>query len=257
MIKPLSKIVPMRASFLLTGYIPLPIGAVTMLNSMGGVGKSRYAMLIADKLSTLEDKKTLLWMTEDYPGQVRHSYDELIADNMAKPESLDNIFVVEGEAVQLAYVENRIFKPSTKEIKKISDAVLDVDASLLVLDPLLSFYGGNENDNSQADIFMLGLVRIAQALKISILLIHHNRKGMNGEDSTFRGATAFHNKCRARYALTVCKDGNEINTWKYEAGYRRIRLAKDSWGGIKYFAKLSGGGYETDIKVMPAMEKWL
>ena len=171
----LSEIEPVKASFILTGWIPLPLRAVTLLNSSGGLGKTRMSLLIADKLSVLEGKKSLLWLTEDHPGQVRQTYEELVTNDMAKQESFEDIHLVKDEAIQLCYVENRIFKPNRKAIEELSDYVVDTDASLLVLDPLLSFYGGNENDNSQADIFMLGLVGIAQALNISILLIHHNR----------------------------------------------------------------------------------
>ena len=259
MIEKLSVVKPVKASFILRGYIPLPISAVTMLNSDGGVGKTRLSLLIADKFSALEGKKSLLWLTEDYPGQVRSIYDELIQNEMAKKESLDNIFIEERDAIQLAYTENRVFKLNADEIEKIGNSIIDVGAELLVLDPLLSFYGGNENDNSQADIFMLGLVKIAQKCKISILLIHHNRKSIDGNDSgVFRGATAFHNKCRCRYSLSKCKLQNkEDDVEKHNAGYRRLRLEKDSWGAIKYFSKLTNGNIETDIKVMPDREKWI
>ncbi len=258
-IKPLSDIKSVKANFILQGYIPLPIGAVTMLNSDGGIGKTRLSLLIADKLSSLEGKKSLLWLTEDYSGQVRHMYDELIKNDMAKESNLENIYIEEKDAVQLAYVENRIFKLNADEIEKIGNSIIDVDAKLLVLDPLLSFYGGNENDNSQADIFMLGLVKIAQKCNISVLIIHHNRKAMDGSDSgVFRGASAFHNKCRCRYSLSKCKTSDgKIDIEKHNAGYRRLRLEKDSWGAIRYFTKLTDGEIETDIKVMPERDKWI
>jgi len=241
-----------KANFILTGYIPLPVQAVTMLNSEGGVGKSLLSLLIADKLSVLEDKKSLLWLSEDFPGQVRYIFEELINSGLAHKESLKNIALVKNTAIQLAYIENKIFKPNYREIEKIANLVLDVDAKLLVLDPLLSFYGGNENDNSQADIFMLSLIELAKLTDIAILLIHHNRK-MNGENyGSFRGATAFHNACRMRYSLDYIRDdkGN-IDKQAYNNGYRRLRLEKDNWGGRKYFNKLSNGNIYVDIKVAP------
>ena len=255
--RPLSEIEPAKATFIMTGFIPLPLGAVSMLNSNGGVGKTRLALLMADKLSRLEEKKSLLWLTEDYPGMVRHIYDQFIEEGMVDPKSLNDIYVLERDAVQLAYIENRIFKPNYKELEAISNEVIDVGASLLVLDPLLSFYGGNENDNSQADIFMLGLVEMAQNLNISILLIHHNRKAIDGSDSgIFRGASAFHNKCRMRYSLDVIKSpAGGIDEYEHDAGYRRIRLMKDSWGGFKYWRKFTGGTRETKIKIAPAWKE--
>ena len=95
----LSNIEPVKARFVLQGWIPLPIGAVTMLNSDGGIGKTRLSLLIADKLSTLERKKSLLWLTEDYPGQVRYTFNELIINNMAKEENLENIYVEKRKTI--------------------------------------------------------------------------------------------------------------------------------------------------------------
>jgi len=259
MIERLDRIDPVKSNFILTGFIPLPVGAVTILNSDGGQGKSRLSFLLADKLASIERSNSLIWTTEDSAGQVRTAFDELVYAGMAQKKNMKHIYLVMRDAVQLAYSERGVFKPNTEEIKKISDHVIDIDAKMLVLDPLLSFYGGNENDNSQADIFMLSLVRIAQICSIAILLIHHNRKGLGEKDAnTFRGATAFHNKCRCRYSLSACKLPNgDVDLVKHQQGIRVLKLEKDSWGVIKYFSKLSDGKIETEIKVMPERDKWI
>ena len=250
-IKPLAEVKPIEASFILKDYIPLPVGAVTILNSEGGTGKSRCSLLIADRLSAYENGKSLLWMTEDRPEQVKVIFDEFVRESMVSPESQKDIYLIDDPPVQLSFIENKIFKINLDAAEAIANKVTEIEAKLLVLDPLLAFYGGNENDNSQACLFMQTLTELAKLTDIAILLIHHNRKvSLEGKED-FRGATAFHNECRMRYSLSK----RTVDEYDYNAGYRTLRLEKDNWGGFKYWRKFTGGPRETKIKIAPAWEK--
>lgn len=61
---------------------------------------------------------------------------------------------------------------------------------LVVIDPLIGFFSGNENDNSQAKQFMSVLTSIATQNNQAILVIHHNTKQDQEGNSTTRGASA-------------------------------------------------------------------
>ena len=252
----LSDVTPASASFILQDFMPIPKGAVTILNSLGGIGKTRLAIIAADRFAQA-DGKSMLWLTEDFPGQVRAIFDDLVNAGLAHKDSMRNMNLVLNEAIQMLYIDSKVAKLNIDIVKTLADSLLDNDSGLLVLDPLLSFYGGNENDNSQADIFMLGLTAVAKMIDVPVLLIHHNRKSIGvGDEDVFRGATAFHNKCRARYSLTKIKDREGIDKIKTDAGYRLLTIKKDSWGLRKYFYKLSGGKDSMEVRIAPEI-KWI
>jgi hypothetical protein len=72
--------------------------------------------------------------------------------------------------------------------------------ALVILDPLVAFFAGNENDNNQAATFMKDLRNLAEQSDVAMLLIHHVSKadGRGGEYDQWaaRGASAFVSNCR-------------------------------------------------------------
>jgi RecA-family ATPase len=91
----------------------------------------------------------------------------------------------------------------------------------LVLDPLLSFFGSNENDNSSARLFLNALSRLVRGTKKSILLIHHTGKSKaDNEDDPYkilevlknqiRGASAFVDGVRTALYLKKNRDNEKV-----------------------------------------------
>ncbi len=249
-IKKIQEIEPTVAPFELKNYIPIPKSAVTIINSRGGIGKTRLLLLMADRLAR-EGKKSVLWLTEDYAGQVKNMFNEFVKAKMVEEKSQEYINLILDTAIQLAKVKDRIFTLNVEAIDEISDTLLDLDVSMFAIDPLLAFYGGNENDNSQASIFMLGLNKLAQILEIPIVVVHHSNK--SGESS--RGASAFHDGCRARYQLDYIKTKKDgelvIDEDMLNKGIRLLTVQKDNWGLRKYFWTLSDGVDYINIKIAP------
>ena len=77
-LKPLSKVKAIKANFILEHFLPIPKNAVTLLSATGGTGKTRLALLMADKHIQHTNENVALWLTEDYDGQVRSTCDEMI-----------------------------------------------------------------------------------------------------------------------------------------------------------------------------------
>ncbi len=74
-----------------------------------------------------------------------------------------------------------------QQLKKVPDL------RLVVFDPLVKFYGGDENDNAMADFFCTVAVNIAQETGAAVLLPHHTVKGFaKGKGNKFELATALH-----------------------------------------------------------------
>ena len=160
------------------------------------------------------------------------------------------MLLIVSEPPQLAQRENGLFKANYKEIDRIGETLIVHKVGLAVFDPLLAFYGGNENDNSEARVFIQAFAEWAKKAEITTIIIHHANK-----DGDSRGATAFHDGVRARYELDMPRDADgETNKELSGQGFRVAKLKKDNWGARKYLWKLTDGEDEITLKIMPPID---
>lgn len=247
----LSEVKAIEANFILKKFMPIPKNAVTLLSASGGMGKTRLSLIMADKHIQETDEIVALWLTEDYPGQVRATFDEMAKNGLTKESSLTKMMLIINEPPQLAKRENGIFKANYEEINKIGETLILNNVKFAVFDPLLAFYGGNENDNSEARVFIQTFAEWAKKAEITSLIIHHANK-----DGASRGATAFHDGVRARYELTIpLNDDDTPNEALTKEGFRVARLKKDNWGIRKHLWQMTDGSDEIMLKVMPKIIK--
>lgn len=246
----LSEIKPSKADFVLTDFIPLPKAAVSIIASMGGIGKTTLALQLASRYG----KKCALWLTEDYAGQVRKRYEQLVEEGLADEMSMSKIHLILNDPPQLAKREKGLFKANYEEIAKIGEELIVRDISFVVFDPLLAFYGGNENDNAEARVFIQTFASWAAKAEITTVIIHHAAKG--SEDAA-RGASAFIDGVRCAYFLDYPRDKKgKVNEKMAKMGYRTIKLIKDNWGAFKYFKNISDdGNFKATLKITPSYQK--
>jgi replicative DNA helicase len=246
----MDEIKPQSAEFVLKNFLPIPRNAVTLLSASGGTGKTRLSLIMADRFIKENDKIAALWLTEDYDGQVRHIIDEMINHSIISHDSIKKMALIIEEPPQLAKRENGIFKANYEEIRNIGEHLIKLGVHFAVFDPLLAFYGGNENDNSEARVFIQSFAEWAKSAKITTLIIHHSNK-----EGGSRGATAFHDGVRARYELDIIKDDKgEVDKEKLANGLRKATLRKDNWGARKHLWKITDGEDELIIKVAPPLQ---
>lgn len=250
-IESLNNIQSSGASFILKKFLPIPEFAVTLLSASGGTGKTRLSLIMASKFIEESDykKNVALWLTEDYPGQVREIFDEMVSNHIVNASTMGNMKLILDEPPQLAKRVNGLFKANYEDIMKIGESLILENVSFAIFDPLLAFYGGNENDNSEARVFIQSFASWANQSKITTLIIHHANK-----DGGSRGATAFHDGVRARYELDVPrdKDGSIIKELM-QNGFRVATLKKDNWGIRKYLWQLTDGLDSITLKVAPKL----
>ena len=248
----LDKVEAKGANFILEKYLPIPENAVTLLSALGGTGKTRLSLIMASKFIVEVNYKNnvALWLTEDHQGQVKEITNQLIKDGLIEEQTMANMLLILDEPPQLAKREKGLFKANYEEINKIGDSLVEQNVKLAVFDPLLAFYGGNENDNSEARVFIQSFATWANRAEITTVIIHHASK-----DGGSRGATAFHDGVRARYELDVPKDkdGNIIKELMAK-GFRVAKLKKDNWGIRKHLWRLTNGVDEITLKVAPTMK---
>ncbi len=244
-IQSLETIKPFSASFILETKMPMPKNAVTLLSATGGLGKTRYALICASKHIHETNEIVALWLTEDYKGQVRAMFDAMAKVGLVEKSTIRKMLIILDPPPQLAMRENGIFKANYNGFAQIEIALKQNGVSFVVFDPLLAFYGGNENDNSEARVFVQTFAEFAKEAEITVLIIHHaNKQGKS------RGASAFSDGVRCRYELSapMTQEG-EINSSLYQKGLRVLTLEKDNWGAAKPFFKMTNGEQKAMIKI--------
>jgi len=225
-----------QPGFYIKNFIPIPIGGGTMLSSRGGYGKTFLGIrMAAEMVRENPNIKILMWLTEDPLGIIKNRMKAVIKDFLYGDYSLvDNIDIATTTPQQFAYKERGIFKPSPK-LSPLLDDLMEYD--VIFFDPLLAFFGGDENDNSQARIFMQPFMDFAKLAEKAIVFLHHSTKETKDSKSVTRGAGAFTDACRVVYELNHAETD--------DPKMRKVSVLKDNWG-----AKLSFG-LAKEILVLP------
>ncbi len=245
----LDKVERQEANFILKTFLPIPKNAVTLLSAKGGTGKTRLALIMADKHIKESNKNVALWLTEDYAGQVRAIFEDMAEAGLVDLISMKQMIIILDNPPQLAKREGGLFKANYGEIQQLGHAMVENNVDFAIFDPLLAFYGGNENDNSEARVFIQTFATWANESEITTLIIHHANK-----EGASRGATAFHDGVRARYEIDFCKDENEEEIKSLtQQGIRTVMLKKDNWGIRKHLWTFTNGEDNTNIKISPPL----
>jgi replicative DNA helicase len=209
-----SQVIAKKPDFFLEDFMPLPLGAVTMISAKGGSGKSALALQIGLRASAREIK-TLAWFSEepDYITKYRLEKISEFTGITIHDDYFNFTDQMPFQVLQRKYKEiniNSLFNEFKTACK---------DFQIIIIDPLIEFYGGNENDNGEARQFMHLLTEWAKNDNKSIVLIHHQTKYQDA--GIARGAGAFVDAVRAQYSVE--KDENDNKCVK-------VKIEKDNWG---------------------------
>jgi len=212
-----------EVEYICKAWLPVPVRTVSLITAPGGTGKSWLVLQLA--LRAIEEgkiKKAFLWLSED-PKEISKNRFNKIFDKVVKSsdESLKNkIDISDSPTIQFLYDDQR--KVEVSPLFSHFKAKLQ-DYDLIILDPLIAFYGTDENNNSSARRFMQLFTDWANKENKTIIFIHHSTKNTTQS----RGASAFVDAVRTVYEIDKIrdKDGNEKDTHK-----RLIKLTKDNYG---------------------------
>jgi len=209
-------------SFFLKDFLPIPQGATTMISAKGGSGKSALALQLALRASA-QKIPTLAWLSED-PKNITVSRAKNVAksNKLAINNYLNFLYripfqILTKDGINSIFYE---FKAACRDFK------------IIILDPLIAFFGADENSNSEARRFMDLLSDWAKDEGKAIILIHHQTKF--ADVSIARGASAFTDAVRAQYSV---KRDNKDDRFVI------VKLEKDNWGIRTFF------GDEKAIKI--------
>ena len=233
--------------FILKDFLPIPKKAVTLLSAKGGAGKSWLVLQLALRfLNESPNKKVFAWLSEDPLFATKKRAEKilnevLVNDNRIKFYDINNPtyknFKYLGSETRPFHLIEYDYK--NKKINplfyKLKHTLRDFD--FIILDPLIAFFGGDENNNSQAREFMNLLTEWADKEDKAILVVHHNNKSTTGG---IRGASAFVDAVRLQYQLFHPQE-LEKDAKVLPDNYRIIKIMKDNWGVERILNKKETG----------------
>jgi AAA domain-containing protein len=201
---PASDIAPRPTHWLWDGYVP--IGALTLLAGREGLGKTTVAYERAAKVTRGKldgvykgtPKSVIIAATED-------SWDRTIVPRlMAAKADLTRVFqvkVADDEYAALSLPDN---------VEDLEEKVGEVDAALVLLDPLMSRLGASLDSHKDGEVrqALEPVVRVADRTGAAVLGIIHVNKSESGDAlNRIMGSRAFGAVARSvLYAMKMPED---------------------------------------------------
>jgi len=229
----------------------LPANTVTMFTGQGGAGKSwltlqavcqvvcgfRDAYLDPHfaKEADVTTRRNVVFATyEDEPAEIKRRLQALANGMPWIKNALDTI------KQHLHIVDMRgigsVWGPGIgKHIQNTGDLLAagddlraicehkDIDARLLVMDPLSGAFGGNENDRTAVYDFVSSFRQWGDQAQCAMLVIGHLPKSQEGKAAGFSGSTAWEASARSMWMLSrhtfkegEGKDAEDRHCWALE-----------------------------------------
>ena len=244
-IEKLSDIEEKEIEFIVENWLPIPKRTVSLVTAPGGTGKSWFIMQLAIR-AVMEKKinKAFLWLSED-PKEISKSRFKKIMLKILNSNDEDieeKIAISDSPTLQFLYEEQRgvAVSPFLQHFKAKMEPY-----DLIILDPLIAFYGADENNNSQARRFMQLFTDWANKEDKTIIFIHHSTKNTTQS----RGASAFVDAVRTVYEIDKIKD-SDGKPKEDEEHKRIIKLTKDNYGIGKLLKSI-----QVERQLFPKREK--
>lgn len=213
--EPISEIKEEQTEYICEDWLPAPRKTVSMIVANGGIGKSWiFIQLALRHLIKNPNEKVFAWLSEDPKGLSRFRANLISSEILNKDINKFSNFMITGSEWETFHIieENGSLNSKFELMKaKLKDC------SVILLDPLIGFYGGNENSNSQARKFMQQFTRWAARENKTILFIHHADKLGKGS----RGASSIVDAVRLVYEIDVIENNDT---------QRKFKIGKDNYG---------------------------
>jgi len=197
----------------------IPCKAITILDGLGGSGKSWLAIDLAYSIGQganflgrypVQKQGVVFYFTaEETPERFVDRLDLIAAidgDN-------DNLFWVSTLHEKFPFGSSIFLKDGgkitkTKTAKAIEYYIKKRQPVLVVIDSLINFYGLEENNSSEAKRFYELLTDWIKTYNCSFLLLHHQTKDslrLREDDGVFRGSIVFREQARQRITYRSIK----------------------------------------------------
>jgi RecA-family ATPase len=216
----------------------LPANSTTLFTGQGGAGKSWLTLQIISQIAAGYGEwaglnpdvspdadpsptcNVVLATYEDEPAEIQRRLHALASSIKWIDESLptikQNLHIVDMRGVGSVWgpgLGNHIANTgdllsSGEQLQHICE---EVEAGLLVIDPLSGAFGGNENDRTAVYDFISAMRKWGDTAKCAILVVGHLPKGKEAKDAGFSGSTAWEASVRSLWMLH--KEGDDDDSW--------------------------------------------
>lgn len=242
--------------FICKSWLPIPKSTLTMFVAPGGTGKTWLSLQLAIRMAR-EDagRKIFLWLSEDPEGTVKSRYNTIIKEIVRGKRDTEDVQIDISTEDPMLLLETR-GKTANMSSKFYTMKRELREYDVIMIDPLLAFFGGDENDNSQARVFMQPFLNWARNENKSIIFLHHSKKGEGNNASRARGAGALVDAVRCVYDMDkiyINKSG-EKKLDPISTHMRKLSLTKDNYGAIQHLQSFEVEREITPSKSAPSFE---
>lgn len=246
-----SSIEPSAVDWLAYGY--LAAGKLTILDGDPGLGKSTIAIDWAAKVTRGEG---LFDAAERRPprGVVLISDEDDRADTIRPRLEAAGADLSKVALMELLSADGETLIPEfPRDGDALAAAIEEVDAGLVIIDPLMLYLGADINSNRDSEVrrALNPIIKAAQATGASILVLRHFTKG-GGPNALYRGGGSIGIIGAARIGLMVARDlktdesgaslvlapfKNNLAPWPPSRGYQLVsapggQVATIQWTGV-------------------------
>lgn len=241
------KAIPARP-WIAKGY--LMRGSVTVVSGPGSAGKSSLMVAWASALAlgcpfhnfrSLEPMRVGTYNVEDDADEQKRRFSAM-AIQLGVPVSrfMDRLAILgpQGIGTLLHMTPDGRLLVNTPVMDRLEEWVEAFGPDVLILDPFVELHAEEENDNTAVRAVMARFRSMAISYKMSIVLLHHARKGAStpGDPDSLRGASAIVGAARVALTLNVMTDeeADASNVAKDKRrDYFRLDGAKSNYAPIE------------------------
>jgi RecA-family ATPase len=215
----------------------IPREAITILDGLGGSGKSWFALDIAYSIGLgqpflgifpVKQSGTVLYLTAEEVPQMFYQRLKTIRKHYPRNENFHWISFLHKDIQLKPYLcmkqRGTLVETETREV--LDFLLAELQPVLVVLDSLINFYGLDENSSEDAMFFYDTIKTLAKTYGTSFLLLHHqNKEGMKTQaDDTisFRGSGVLREQARSRIVYKNIKITEKTIA-------RKIKLEKSNY----------------------------
>jgi hypothetical protein len=199
-------------------------GYVSVLASAGGIGKTSMVIVEAlaiatgrPLLGTEVKEQTNVWLVnlEDPRVEIEMRVLAAMQEYGVTPDEVRGKLFIDGEDtfnVLLAAETRDGIQTNDDMLSAMTRKIEENSIGVVVFDPFVSLHQVNENSNSGIQTVVALLRKLARDANVSVLLVHHIRKG-NGEDATIdsvRGAGALIGAARAARVINRITEDDAV-----------------------------------------------
>jgi|GEM_PF-6485310 len=202
---------PEKAKQKIKTIFGIPFGYVSLLAGISGVGKTYTAINLACLFAKETRQKAFLWLSEDV-GQLDYRVGKVLNHTYPKEKELlkNQIYFTEQPPEFFVAKEYGAIRKNVSFINWFEQNIIK-KYDFIVIDPLLNFFGGDENSSTETRFFINTLQSMITNKNKIIIVVHHTNKAgkakikdENGNKidlealrHMIRGSTAIIDTCRS------------------------------------------------------------